>query len=190
MRRGNTRSYPAFPEIEAQLGYNPARFLVPTNDEMDELSWSTRAKAFIHGMDEVATVRAWIAVERALELGDDGPRSQVITWLEDRQAVLDGTADQETADQTETRTQPSPAAMAESPDETSTETDDVVAQTASDTTNADAGLAADGGTTPDPTPTCSDCQADLTREEIAGKTGFWYPQCQEFRKPATAEVPA
>jgi hypothetical protein len=185
----NTRSYPSFPPIKEQLGYNPARFLVPTADEMDELSWSTRAKAFIDGMDDVATVRAWIAVERTLEQGDDGPRTQVITWLEDRQAVLEGTAEQETADQEVTEARQHVSPVAESPEETSTETDDMVAQTASDTTSADAGLAADGGTTRDPT--CPVCQADLTREKIAGKTGYWCPQCQDFQEPiAAAEVPA
>jgi hypothetical protein len=32
MRRGTTDASPAFPEITQQLGYNPARFLVPTDD--------------------------------------------------------------------------------------------------------------------------------------------------------------
>jgi hypothetical protein len=188
MRRGKTDTYPAFPEIEAQLGYNPARFLVPTDDARDELSWATRVKAFIRGLDDVETIRAWLTVEAALELGaNGGPRKKVIKWLNQRQAVLEGTADQETADQTETRTQQSAAAVAEPPEETPTETDDAVAQTASDTTSADAGLAADGGATPDETPSCPECQGECTREEIAGQTGFWCPQCEDFREPVAME---
>jgi hypothetical protein len=185
MRRGKTDAYPAFPEITQQLGYNPARFLVPTDDAVDELSWKTRTKAFIRRMDAVETVRAWIEV--ALELVNDGPRKKVITWLNQRQAVLEGTADQETADQTETKTHQSAAAVAEPPEETPIETDDAVAQTASDTTSADAGLAADGGATPAETPSCPECQGECTREEIAGQTGFWCPQCEDFRAPGAME---
>lgn len=92
MRR-KTDAYPAFPEINAQLSYNPARFLVPTDDDVDELPWQTRVKAFIRGMTDVETVRAWIEVEIALGRGPDGgPRKQVITWLNQRQAAIEGRA--------------------------------------------------------------------------------------------------
>ena len=183
MRRGRTDTYPAFPEIEAQLGYNPARFLVPTDDEMDELSWTARATAFIRGMENVETVRAWIEVEVALEQGaNGGPRKQVIKCLNHRQAALDGTdASWDEPESPNESSREDTTATTDEPVEPTSSRADVSAPTA---------LAADGGTI-DATPSCPVCHGELTREEIAGKTGYWCPQCQEFQEPVTTEaVPA
>jgi hypothetical protein len=178
MRRGKTDAAPAFPEITQQLGYNPARFLVPTDDEMDELSWATRAKAFIHGMDDVETVRAWQTVEAALEQGaNGGPRKKVIRWLNQRQAAIEG------RDVTA-----HPAASAR--DETTAPVDKPGTPTPSNTVNTEPALAADGGAPPEMTPSCLECHGECTREEIAGKIGFWCPACEEFREPGAMEGPA
>jgi hypothetical protein len=204
MQGGNTQSYPAFPEIEAALGYNPARFLdqpqsVP--DHICDTSPMATVQAFINGMDESETIRAWIEVEAALGRGENGgPRTDVADWLYDRREQIEEDTDAQSEatlsnhealahqagedethadagedrdELTETLTEP----------DTPNETDAAV-----DATSADAGLAADGGTTRDPT--CPVCQADLTREEIAGKTGYWCPMCEDFQESDATEVPA
>jgi hypothetical protein len=182
MRRGKTDAYPAFPDIKDQLGYNPARFLMPTDDEMDELSWTTRAKAFIDGMDDVETVRAWLTVEAALELGaNGGPRKKVIRWLNHRQAVIEGR--DIPADDTE-------HTDAVARDETTESVDEPGPPTPSNEGNTATALAADGGATPDETPICPECHDECTREEIAGKIGFWCPACGEFRDPVVREEQA
>jgi hypothetical protein len=183
MRRGKTDVYPAFPEITQQLGYNPARFLVPTADEMDELSWTTRAKAFIDGMDDVETIRAWQRVEATLEQGaNGGPRKKVIRWLNQRQAVIEG------RDVPVDDTAP-PDASAR--DETTEPVDKPGTLTPADgTASTETALAADGGAPPDETPSCPECHGECTREEIAGKTGVWCPACGEFREPVATEAHA
>jgi hypothetical protein len=202
MQGGNTRSYPAFPEIEAELGYNPARFLdqprsVP--DHICDTSPMATVQAFINGMDESETIRAWIEVEVALGRGENGgPRTDVVDWLTDRREQIEGDTvhSTETPQPDETHTDvgeievgenegAGESEMTETPikSDTPSETD-----ATGSTTSAATPLAADGGTCDDPT--CADCHTALTREEIAGKTGFWCPQCQDFRELATAEGPA
>ena len=182
MRRGQTDTYPSVPEVEDQLGYNPARFLVPSDNEMDELSWKTRTQAFIRGMDDVETVRAWLTVEAALELGaNGGPRKKVIRWLNHRQAVIEG-RDVSVVDTEDTDT------LAR--DETTEPVDELGTPTPSNEGNTATALAADGGATPETTPTCPECQGECTREEITGKIGFWCPSCGEFREPVAMEGPA
>jgi hypothetical protein len=179
MRRGTTNAVPAFPDIKQQLGYNPARFLVPTADAMDELSWTTRVKAFIRGMDDVATVRAWLRVEAALELGaNGGPRKKVIRWLNQRQAVIEGR--DVPVDDTE-------HTAAAARDETTEPVDEPGPPTPSNEVNTATAVAADGGATPETTPICPECHDECTREEIAGKIGFWCPSCGEFREPVAME---
>jgi predicted RNA-binding Zn-ribbon protein involved in translation (DUF1610 family) len=183
MRRGTTDAVPAFPEIKDQLGYNPARFLVPTDDAMDELSWTTRAKAFIRGMDDVETVRAWLTVEAALEQGaNGGPRKKVIRWLNQRQAAIEG-RDVPADDTAHTD--------AAAPDETTEPVAESGTPTPSRTTaSTETALAADGGATPETTPSCPTCHEDLTREEIGDDVGFWCPACGDFKEPRdTAEAP-
>jgi hypothetical protein len=202
MQGGNTRSYPAFPEIEDQLGYNPARFLdqpqsVP--DHICDISPMATVQAFINGMDESETIRAWIEVEVALGRGENGgPRTDVADWLYDRREQIEGDTvhSTETPQPDETHTDGGESETDEDEDEDDSETTetpiepDAPSETdaTGSTTSAATSLAADGGTCNDPT--CADCHTALTREEIVGKTGFWCPQCQDFRKPATAEVPA
>jgi hypothetical protein len=178
MRRGKTDAYPAFPEITQQLGYNPARFLVPTDDAVDELSWKTRTKAFIRGMDAVETVHAWIEVEVALELGNDGPRKKVITWLNHRQAVIEG-RDVPVDDTAHTDVSVR--------DETTEPVDKPGTPTPSNEESTATALAADGGATPETTPSCPECQGECTREGIADKIGYWCPACEEFRDPVAME---
>jgi hypothetical protein len=182
MRRGTTDAIPAFPEIKDQLGYNPARFLVPTDDAMDEMSWTTRAKAFIDGMDDVETVRAWLTVEAALEQGaNGGPRKKVIRWLNHRQAAIEG-RDIPVDDTTPTD--------ASSRDEATESVDKPDPPTPSNEENTATAVAADGGATPETTPICPECHGECTREEIAGKIGFWCPACGEFREPVAMEESA
>jgi hypothetical protein len=177
MRR-KTDACPAFPEITQQLGYNPARFLMPTADEMDELSWATRAKAFIRGMEDVETVRAWIEVEVALEQGaHGGPRKKVIRWLNQRQAAIEG------RDVPVDETAHTDAAVR---DETTEPVDEPDTPTPSNAVNTATALAADGGTS-ETTPSCPECQGECIREEIADKIGYWCPACEEFRAPGTME---
>ena len=190
MRRGQTDAYLAFPEITAQLGYNPARFLVPTDNERDELSWAKRVKAFIRGMD-VETIRAWQTVEVALAQGaNGGPRREVIKWLNRRKADLDGTASQPD-DLAVTRNRSDAALEEETVGSTETQVEPDTSPSVTETSPPTAPeIAADGGATPDE-PSCPACHSELKREEIAGKTGYWCPQCQDVRKPATTEaVPA
>jgi hypothetical protein len=201
MQDGDTRSLPAFGEIEARLGYNPARYLdQPAQSKIGDTSPLATTEALIRGMDDVDTVRAWLTVEVELGRGTDGgPRQAVITWLNQRQAQLEDAEDQSAeapSDHDESNHEVADdgthadAGEDEDEDETpshapsDTETD--VTVTAD--TGADAVLA-DGGTTEE-TPTCAECQTELNREEIADKTGYWCPQCRDFREPAETEVSA
>jgi hypothetical protein len=196
MQGDNTQSHPAFGEIEARLGYNPARYLdQPSRSKIGDTSPLATAQALIRGMDDVDTVRAWLTVEVELGRGTDGgPRQAVITWLNQRQAQLEDAENQpaETpSDDDDEADDGTHADASEDEDETpshapsDTETD--VAVTAD--TSADAVLA-DGGTPTEETSTCAECQTELKREEIADKTGYWCQQCRDFCKPAETEVPA
>ena len=82
-RRPSTRRE-RYPEIEADIGEDPARFLdydFEANDGM-----RTTALARIRGIDRIATVRAWIGVERAL---DRPTREHIIEALQEREATLE-----------------------------------------------------------------------------------------------------
>ncbi len=73
-----------YPEIEADIGEDPARFLdydLEANDGM-----RTTALARIRGIDRISTVRAWIGVERAL---DRPTREDIIEALQEREATLE-----------------------------------------------------------------------------------------------------
>jgi hypothetical protein len=182
MRRGKSDTYPAFPDIKDQLGYNPARFLVPTDDAMDELSWQTRTQAFIRGMNDVETIRAWLRAEAALEQGaNGGPRKQVVEWLNRRQVAIEG-RDVPGDDTAHTD--------ASAHDETTDSVDEPGTPTPATEESTTTTVAADGGATPDETPLCPECHGECTREEIVGKIGFWCPTCGEFREPVTTEAQA
>ena len=83
----------AYPKIERDVGYNPARFLdmdlVETGDATIQ---SNRAlvRAVIRGLQSVATVRAWDGVERNLarKVYDREPRQPILDWLAEREAEL------------------------------------------------------------------------------------------------------
>jgi hypothetical protein len=76
-----------FPELKADIGEDPARFLDrPFFSNGAGSSPLLLARARIRGIDSLATLRAWIAVERNL---DRGPRDRIIDLLEERQATLE-----------------------------------------------------------------------------------------------------
>lgn len=89
------RDYQAFPKLVDEIGHNPARFL--DWDFLDETYGDRKIKSGrkmllksrIRGIDRIEVVRAYIAVERALERGPaDGPREAVIRLLEQREEFL------------------------------------------------------------------------------------------------------
>lgn len=77
----------SFPDLREHVGHDPARWLdwsLMDNDDQRRL-----VRSLIRGLNDIATVRAWMGIERRLGRGpDDGPREQVMGWLEDREAEL------------------------------------------------------------------------------------------------------
>jgi len=77
----------SFPGLAETVGHDPARWLdwsLVDNDGQRRL-----VRSLIRGLMDVATVRAWKGIERRLGRGaDDGPREQVIAWLDEREAEL------------------------------------------------------------------------------------------------------
>lgn len=182
MNGGNTRSHPSFPDIEDQLGYNPARFLDHEDSAtISETSELAMAQAMIRGIEDVATVRTWVTVETPL---DRGPRQQVIAWLNQRQATLQDTGAHETE---ATLSDADECAIVEP----ATESDDDMMEpptqptpsSAATTSSTKATVATDGGTESLSDPTCSECGENLTPEEIAGQLGYWCPRCSDFQEP-------
>lgn len=189
MRGGNTRSYPSFPDIEDQLGYNPARFLDVSADAQDsigETSELVMAESVIQGIEDVETIQAWFTVEAQL---DRGPRRKVIDWLDQRKSALQGPetqadgTEQEHESSSDDTTQVIPEETPSDEDATVGEEENTTGGTATAATNAPASVATDGGTASLSDPTCSECGDDLTPEEIAGKLGYWCPRCSDFREP-------
>lgn len=92
-------SHPAYPSIEADLGYNPARFLdhdlLETGDRDTTESNRQLVRAVIRGLQSVAAVRAWRGVELNLahEVYDREPRHPVLEWLAEREAELEEDGD-------------------------------------------------------------------------------------------------
>jgi hypothetical protein len=93
-----------FPGLRDDLGEDPARFLDRPLFDGDEHTASPGAimRARIRGIDYLATLRAWKAVERNL---DRGPRDRVIEMLEDREQWLleHGDRDERLPDEIERR---------------------------------------------------------------------------------------
>lgn len=80
---GESRDRKRFPKLKDDYGEDPARWL-----DCDILGHSDRKRlveARIEGIDEIALVRAWIAVERRL---DRDTRQGIITRLERREEQL------------------------------------------------------------------------------------------------------
>lgn len=71
-----------FPQLKDDLGEDPARFL---DHQLVSTEWSEIVRSRIQGIDRLAVINAWIAIERRLERG---PRDTVIDLLEQRRAWL------------------------------------------------------------------------------------------------------
>lgn len=201
MRGGATRPYPSFPEIEADIGYNPARFLDvrAVGDGIGETSDLTTAWALIRGIQDIATIRAWITVEVELGRGrNGGPRKKVIKRLNRRQLQIKETTETTpSAENTAQDSQEKANTTNDSEGDESTTADGATSITASVaasdipstptsmSTSADPALATDGGTGLS-TPRCPDCRAELQREEVADEVAYWCGPCGGFREPAEA----
>lgn len=184
--RDQSHDYPAFPEIEAELGYNSARFL---DHEIENTGCTTdlTVPALIRGLDDIETIRAWIAVEVDLGRGrNGGPRQRVVKWLNRRQAQIeddnaDGplTAAENDGATTSATTEESTAADAErAHDEEPSELVSGAPKTAS---NGAATTASDNEPILDPT--CPVCGDDLVPAEIAGQLGYWCGTCIAVHEP-------
>lgn len=90
--RERSQEYLESPDIEETLGYNPARFLDQRVGK-DGCTKDLTAKALIRGIEDIETIRAWIAVEVDLGRADGGPRREIIKWLNRQQAQLEDDAD-------------------------------------------------------------------------------------------------
>lgn len=170
--RDQSHDYPAFPEIEAELGYNPSRFL---DHEIETTSCTAdlTVTALIRGLDDIETIRAWIEVEVDLERDNGGPRREIITQLNRRQLQIEEASAPSTTKNdratTSAPTEESTVANAErARDEESSEPAPDAPETASN------GAA---------TPHCSDCRAELTPEEVGDETAHWCAHCGGFRDP-------
>lgn len=80
-----------FPSLRAQIGEDPARWLDRSiADRNGHANRRGILEGLIAGMDSLARLRAWKAVERNLGRGrDGGPRSWVIEQLDAREATLE-----------------------------------------------------------------------------------------------------
>jgi len=77
-----------FPSLREDLGEDPARFLDRPlfGGDAQTSGEGVFIRARIRGIDEIAVVRAWTAIERRLERG---PREKVLDLLDEREAELD-----------------------------------------------------------------------------------------------------
>lgn len=80
-RRVTTADRPEFPNVVADIGEDPARFLSSTTRMMP--------LARIRGLDSVAACNAWAAVERR----SWGGRSVILDAIDDRRTELQATGD-------------------------------------------------------------------------------------------------
>jgi len=80
-----------FPSLRKQIGEDPARWLDRSiADRNGQANRKGVLEGLIDGMDSLARIRAWKAVERRLGRGrDGGPRSWVIEQLDERETTLD-----------------------------------------------------------------------------------------------------
>lgn len=87
MMGGKSRDRERFPGLAEDIGEDPARYL--DVDRIDDLEL---ARARIRGVDFLATLRAWRAVERNLSERDvvsEHHRQRVMEWLDEREAELE-----------------------------------------------------------------------------------------------------
>jgi hypothetical protein len=87
--------YPAFPEIEAEHGENPARFLYQCSPNR----LTPLAKARLRGIDDLDLARCWLDVEKSFF----GGRYRPVKQIEGRIAVLAGEESPADADALATR---------------------------------------------------------------------------------------
>jgi hypothetical protein len=80
-RRGRERDRERYPDVAAEIGHDPARFLDAPLDDREPL-----IRARVRGICDTDVLDAWVRVEAALERG---PRQQVIALLNRRTAALD-----------------------------------------------------------------------------------------------------
>ncbi len=180
--RDQSHDYPAFPEIEAELGYNPARFL---DHEIKTTSCTTEltVTSLIRGIEEISTIRAWIVVEVNLGRDDGGPRRAIITQLNRRQLQIEEAAAPSTTKNdratTSATTEESTVANAErARDEEPSEPALDAPESAS---NRAATIASDRE--PVAGPTCLVCGNDLVPAEIAGQLEYWCGTCIAVHEP-------
>jgi hypothetical protein len=75
-----------FPDVQEQIGEDPARYLDrPIYAPGEQSSPLLTAKCRIRGIDRLAVIGAWQAVERAL---DRGPRQSILELLAQRRESL------------------------------------------------------------------------------------------------------
>lgn len=190
MRGGKARTYPSFPEIEAEIGYNPARFLAQPIDKVPVIG-ETQPFAttwiVIRGLQEVHTIRQWCNVEAALGRGrTGGPRKRVIKKLNERKRQLktdDAAQAPAEADHSETDDSVTTDAETGSDDEMATPATQPAASTTT-TTSPETAVATDGGAEPPTDPICAECGEDLIPDEVAGQSCYWCPAESDFREPA------
>lgn len=83
---------PRYPEIKAEIGEDPARFLWTRSADGRDTGQGDSpelalAMARIRGMRSLETVQAWVTVEADLDIG---PRKHVIGALNRRKSALEG----------------------------------------------------------------------------------------------------
>ncbi len=182
--RGQSRDHPAFPSIESQLGYNPARFL---DSEIEQTGCTTDLTviSLIRGIQEISTIRAWLTVEADLGRGHNGgPRQRVVKWLNRRQAVIkeaDRAPSTPTAADTTTTANEQNSTTVDS--EPTSDVDSVEPSPSAEASSSSAvtTVATDGGTSS--MPRCPDCRGKLTPEEVGDETAHWCVHCGGFRDP-------
>ena len=104
---GPSRDRETFPSLKDEIGEDPARYL-----DVDRVSDLELARARIRGIDFIAVIRAWKAVERNLAANgvvSEHHRSTVMAWLDEREAELEEIGERDDRVEPGSRT-PSPAA--------------------------------------------------------------------------------
>jgi hypothetical protein len=113
MMGGRTRDRERFPALKDEIGEDPARYL-----DVERVEDLQLARARIRGIDSLATLRAWKAVERNLSANgvvSEHHRQQVMQWLDEREAYLEEHGDRDERVEPGGRT-PSPPAEWSWPD--------------------------------------------------------------------------
>lgn len=184
MMWGGSQDYPSFPEIESQIGYNPARFL-DHEIETTECTKDLTVTGLIRGIQDIAMVRAWITVEVALERGrNDGPRQQVIKWLNRRQAQIETDTTDSPSTTAGDKSRPTATEHASTKPASDGTPEPALTETTADAINgndtdeaATTAVATDGGAPdPDTSPQCPDCHGKLPTETVDDEAA-WCAYC-------------